>query len=245
MAWWKKLGYNFADKTNDLQAKIISGDGNGVRLELKTNGSSLPILFSIDKPLSSSSDKYSSPILVMKDAQIIAAAFNDKKPSGKIDTFKFIMHEAAGKKITLTHQPASKYSADGNGSIINGIMGSDKKYGKEWLGFEGKDFEAIIDLGEIASVDEINLRFFNAPSQWIYPPKYVAIYLSQNGINYNELPSFVIQPSKELVINYFQPAASTKAKFIKIVAKNYGTIPDGQEGAGHGAWLFIDEIVVK
>lgn len=244
-AWWKKLGYNFADKTNDLQSKVLAGDGNGVKLQLKTNGSDANILYSIDKPLDASGNKYNGDINVTKDATIIAGAFDGNKAAGKIDTFQFSMHLGAGKKITLSHQPAAKYSADGNGSILNGILGSNAKYGKEWLGFEGKDFEALIDLGSLITVDNIDLRFFNAPSQWIYPPKYVSVFFSQDGKNFNELPAFVIQPSKELIINYPLPTAKTKTKYIKIVAPNYGIIPDGKEGAGHGAWLFVDEIVVK
>ncbi len=39
-----------------------------------------------------------------------------------------------------------------------------------------------------------------------------------------------------------QPAAN--ARYIKVVAKNYGTIPDGQDGASNPAWLFVDEIQV-
>jgi len=27
--------------------------------------------------------------------------------------------------------------------------------------------------------------------------------------------------------------------------KNYGTIPKGKQGAGHRAWTFIDEIIIK
>ncbi|MEI2739694.1 MAG: hypothetical protein V9F01_13045 [Chitinophagaceae bacterium] len=41
----------------------------------------------------------------------------------------------------------------------------------------------------------------------------------------------------------FYPAAS--ARYIKVVVKNYGTIPDGKPGAGNKAWLFVDEIEVK
>jgi len=32
---------------------------------------------------------------------------------------------------------------------------------------------------------------------------------------------------------------------IRIVAENFGTIPEGQQGAGHRAWLFVDEILIQ
>jgi hexosaminidase len=34
------------------------------------------------------------------------------------------------------------------------------------------------------------------------------------------------------------------ARYIKVIAKNYGMIPDGKPGAGNKAWLFADEIQV-
>jgi hypothetical protein len=35
-----------------------------------------------------------------------------------------------------------------------------------------------------------------------------------------------------------------EARFIEVMVKNFGPIPVGKPGAGHGAWLFIDEVEV-
>jgi hexosaminidase len=34
-------------------------------------------------------------------------------------------------------------------------------------------------------------------------------------------------------------------QFVKVTVENFGTIPDGQPGAGNKAWLFADEITVE
>ena len=36
-----------------------------------------------------------------------------------------------------------------------------------------------------------------------------------------------------------------KAESMIITIPNYGKIPEGKQGAGHKAWLFIDEIIVE
>ena len=36
-----------------------------------------------------------------------------------------------------------------------------------------------------------------------------------------------------------------QTKFLKVVFENYGIIPEGKQGGGHPAWVFIDEIVVN
>ena len=38
---------------------------------------------------------------------------------------------------------------------------------------------------------------------------------------------------------------STKARYVKVVAKNQGNCPDWHVGEGQPAWIFADEIVVE
>ncbi len=72
------------------------------------------------------------------------------------------MHKAVGKNITLSVLPSVKYNAGGKNALINGINGSDKRYGdKEWLGFDGKDVEITIDLGKETDINSISMRFYN------------------------------------------------------------------------------------
>ena len=54
--------------------------------------------------------------------------------------------------------PAEKYSGNGPGSAINGVAGSGNRFddGAEWLGFEGHNFEAVIDLGNKTSVSKVS-----------------------------------------------------------------------------------------
>ena len=37
----------------------------------------------------------------------------------------------------------------------------------------------------------------------------------------------------------------TEARYVRIVARNYGTIPDWHPGHGDGAFIFIDEILIE
>jgi hexosaminidase len=37
---------------------------------------------------------------------------------------------------------------------------------------------------------------------------------------------------------------TASSRFIKLLAKNYGVIPEGRPGAGNKAWLIADEIQV-
>jgi hypothetical protein len=36
-----------------------------------------------------------------------------------------------------------------------------------------------------------------------------------------------------------------EARYVRVFARNYGTIPDWHPGRGEGAFIFIDEILVE
>ncbi len=241
---WKKMGYNFADKSKELIVKVNSGEGKGVSVLLATNGSTLPIKFSIDSELNNQSHLAERPIVIEKSCRLMAATFEGGADNG-IDTLTFTMHKAAGKKISLSKLPSEKYSSNGPGSLINGMNGPKDKFGNEWLGFEGDDMEALIDLGAVMTVNEVKTRFFNGPGQWIYPPKSVAVFFSQDNKNFNEMPSFLVRPSESTVVDFTVPTANTKTRYIRIKAENYGIIPTSLQGGGHTAWLMVDELFIN
>lgn len=166
---------------------------------------------------------------------------------GAVYTQELQFHKAVGKPITVNVEANPAYAGNGTTSLINGVPGSSKRYGdREWLGYWGDDLEVIIDLQEMISVNQVSTRLFDAPGQWIYAPAEVWIELldaqkelvsSKQAILHRDalLPTLVlVQESFEHTANY-----------VVVRVKNYGTIPDGAQGAGHKAWTFIDEIIVR
>jgi hexosaminidase len=68
---------------------------------------------------------------------------------------------------------------------------------------------------------------------------------SNDGINYSILGKSSEFKSDTLTMGWITVSfPQTNARYIKLLAKNYGEIPDGQPGAGNKAWLFADEIRV-
>ena len=47
--------------------------------------------------------------------------------------------------------------------------------------------------------------------------------------------------SRKEVSVYFE---KTSARYVRVVAKNFGKIPEGNPGAGSMPWLFVDEISI-
>jgi len=161
----------------------------------------------------------------------------------KID---FFPNKATGKKVSITNSPNSKYPGQGGAfSLVNGIYSNKGLSYPDWLGWVGDDLEATIDLGKTTSFDSVRVHTVNQNGSWIYLPQYVEVLSSKDGNNFNSVGKSSTFLSDTLTMGWITvPTPKQSSRFIKLVAKNYGVIPEGQAGAGNKAWLFADEIQV-
>ncbi len=184
-------------------------------------------------------------INITESGTIKALAFKDGKASGRVWESYFDLHKASGQQIELENMPHEKYSGNGPASLINGVKGSNERYGDaEWLGFNGKDFVAKIKFEKATDIKNINFRFFSGEGQWIYQPKSIRIFSNVDKTNVIVLTD-LYQASKEKVIEKSVKVDLNQVKELSIKVENFGIIPEGNQGAGYPAWLFIDEITVN
>jgi hexosaminidase len=160
----------------------------------------------------------------------------------------FSFNKATGKKITLTTEADKKYPGDGAFTLVNGVQ-NEKGIAKssEFLGFNGTDLDAIIDLGKSEEISSVKLHLLEQRGSWIYPPSKLEVYTGDDGINFKKienaeaLKAMQGEPLK-LIEWAFEPL---RTRYVKVFAKNFGIIPSGNAGAGNPAWLFVDEIEVQ
>ncbi|AVI50523.1 beta-N-acetylhexosaminidase [Pukyongia salina] len=173
--------------------------------------------------------------MVYKDGQVVSDTF--------VEDITF--HKGMFAKINLNTHPYKSYSSGGVEALNNGIKGSDSRYGdSEWLGFWGDDLEVTIELDTAQELSWISTSFFHAPGQWIYAPNQVTLLISKNGIDYQIDQTLDLNPDATRV-NAILDIDTLTTKFIKLKIPNFGTIPDGKQGAGNKAWTFIDEIIIQ
>ncbi|MFN0275466.1 MAG: beta-N-acetylhexosaminidase [Chitinophagales bacterium] len=187
---------------------------------------------------------YTEPILVTID-QVVSAKY---KNGINKQLFTIHVNKATGKKITLTSTPSKKYAADGAFTLVNGIVATTKPNwaANEWLGFEGTDCEAIIDLGKTDTISKITVGYLEDKLSWIWLPASISLETSIDRKTYSQQIAYAIDPA-DLISkrNYSINLESTAARFIKLTIKNFGVIPAGYPGAGNMAWLFVDEISIE
>ena len=244
------MDVNYANHLYEVKGALKNTDGN-LTYELNSTSKTHNIYYSINDD--DFTELYKKPIIVDTSMIIKAAVFNPKKEKlGNVFEEEINLHKAVGQKISLSVEPNEAYNAGGKQALINGIQGNNKRYGdKEWLGFAGEDVEITINFNKPTEINSISTRFHNGNGQWIYAPKEVDLLLKLEDGRII-LSKSKIEKSDSLLVNFsldiseFYPKdENIETTSIKITIPNYGTIPEGKQGAGHKPWTFIDEIIVK
>jgi hexosaminidase len=251
LPYLKRLDYhnvNYSRHLFDIQMNTYT-DSATHRLMAKVNGvpEGYPVFYTLNGTSpDSSSFKYTGPVAIDHNADLTVGVTYKGRIVDKAEK-SFTLNKATGKRSWLKNAPSPDYSKGGDHAWNNGIYGSDFRYNDgEWLGWSGQDFEGTVDLGTSQSISTVTARFFNQPSDWVYPPASVTVSISDNGVDFRDVFKKDSLPLDKIGLQVLKMAISpVQARYVKITAKNYGTIPKKSPGEGSQAWLFADEVKIE
>lgn len=156
---------------------------------------------------------------------------------------------ASGKKVTLLTQP-KKYANENPQALTDGALGGSNFY-SNWLGFEGNDLEAVIDLDDKKEIKSISTSFLQVTNHIVFFPEQVTYYGSMDGKVYSKLGTVLNEyplskKSKVNDIQYFNlKIKPSQLQYIKIKAENLKAAPYWHHAAGLPSWIFADEVIVN
>ena len=132
--------------------------------------------------------------------------------------------------------------------MIDGLRGSVNWRLGGWQGYQGQDFEAIIDLKSVKDIHSVSVGFLEDIRSWIYFPKNLMVEVSENGEKYVRFGTFTNpHPDNDYTVKTedFTVKGLAKARYVRVRAENYGVLPAWHLGAGGEAHIFTDEIIVE
>uniref|UniRef100_UPI003217468C DUF4838 domain-containing protein n=1 Tax=uncultured Draconibacterium sp. TaxID=1573823 RepID=UPI003217468C len=156
---------------------------------------------------------------------------------------------AADKAVKLLTKP-KKYANEDPQALTDGALGGSNFYAN-WLGFEGNNLEAIIDLGAEKEFSTISMGFLQVTNHIVFFPKSVIYSVSNDSKSFKtitEVPTTkpITKESKRNDLEYFTGKFSpVKARYIKIKANNVAKAPAWHNAAGLPVWIFADEVIVN
>ncbi|MBS1946743.1 MAG: family 20 glycosylhydrolase [Bacteroidetes bacterium] len=189
---------------------------------------------------------YAQPVIIEKNATMTAAVLQDGIVLAQLKK-DFRLHKAVGKAAVLATPPDEKYNTGGNNAWVNGCLGNDEQFSDdEWLGWNGKEFNGTIDFGNATVTSSLQTRFFHKPNSWIWAAKKVTAQVSDDGKIFRTVAEKEVPvPSNDGAVPFSMSWQPVTARYMRIIAGPVEKIPAGNPGAGNGAWLFVDEMVVN
>ena len=143
----------------------------------------------------------------------------------------------------------SQYTAGGSEALVDGLPGDANWRTGGWLGFQGVDFVAEIDLGEVQPVRALGANFLQDQRSWIWMPTEVTFSVSEDGTTYREVGRASTDVAEDAQGVHLRAVTTTvdvdDVRFVKVHATNYGTIPEWHPGRGGEGFIFVDEITVE
>lgn len=155
-------------------------------------------------------------------------------------------------KIKSKYNP--QYHAGGPEALIDGILGTENWKKGEWHGYQSQDFEAVIDLQVEKPLFSFKANFLQDSRSWILMPTELEFLVSTDNIHFTSVGIFDIAKNDDIKpentdikTRDFGILLDRKinARYVKVIAKNYGKLPEWHQGFGGDAFIFIDEITVK
>ena len=238
----------------------VEMEGNGdprifnqpVKVTLTCEDPSAKLYYTLDgtEPTTKST-LYKKPFMVGKSCELSVKAFvKDKMPSCSVHRL-FVRHYI--KNTTFVNPPEKQYSKDADIALMDGKKGViGDYYWENWLGFNGNDMEATIELTDAIDFKLVKVGVAHSPGSWVMWPKVVLMAFSSDGQRYTDwTPAFLPEislPDEKVPARRFEAVAKVNAKavrFIRLKIVNQGVLPLWHSNKGEKAWLMVDEILVE
>ena len=187
---------------------------------------------------------YTQEIPFNKSLSIYAKIQLNENLSREVSYGNFIFHKALYQKISVLTPMSTDYATENREKTLNnGIYETEGYADGEWLGFNGENLEALIEFKESTPIQSVSMNFYNKVNDWVHHPLHIEILGSNNNIDFTPLNTWKSNAIGKAILNV-NLKTTGNYKYLKVIAYNK-IIPEGFNGEGKPAWIFVDEIVVK
>lgn len=223
----------FTDKTTIKLRNVRSADDGNIFYSTSTDGYMKV-------------NTYKKPITLKESTTLRAWTENSTGKSAVVEAsfHKFVQD----KTIEIKSHYNPQYTAGGDDGLIDGLRGGVNWRLGGWQGYQGQNFEAVVDLMTSKEIHTVSVGFLEDIRAWIWFPKNLIVEVSNDNVHYYPFGRIDNRhPDNDYTVKAedFTVKGSAQARFVRVRAENYGVLPTWHLGAGGDAYIFTDEIIVK
>jgi beta-galactosidase len=193
---------------------------------------------------------FKQSFIIINTCTIKAKAFK----KGMLPSYVAIRHfnRLNVKNTTFVTPPVERYGKDADIALMDGKKGAPGDYHNDWLGFEGDDMEATIELAVPTDISMVKVGLCHEPNDWVVWPKGVLVSFSKDGKEFTEwraamMPVYDL-PDPMAGMGRVEARAlvnEKQAKYVRVKVQNQGVLPQWHPYSGQKAWIMVDEVEIE
>jgi len=225
---------------------------NALQIELKPAFQEIHMTYSLAPAGTRPGDKilnYTNAIVIDRPTLLSAQATMSELRYTEPMMWWFEPHLALNDSLRISYEPSPWYTGGGAKALVDGRLGSTNFRDGAWQAVQGKNMEAVVDLGVSTEIQELETRWFMYGNAWIFLPKSVEYFISDDGKNWKSVGMSESKTDERKEGEFFEPFSlkriNEKARYVRMVAANHGVCPEWHDAPGEPSWLFCDEFIVR
>ena len=186
---------------------------------------------------------YKGPFTVKEPCELTAWAVKDGKKS--FVTRSRVRQVQKDRAVSIHSRYSRQYTAGGDEGLIDSTRGGLNWRTGGWQGYQDTDFEAVLDLLQERPLSVLGAGFLQDARSWIWMPRWVEFSVSSDGEHFTpagRLDTTVDEQDYQIQVWNAELPVDCTARYVKVYARNIGTIPAWHPGAGAPGFIFIDEL---
>ena len=245
------LGANYARSAFNVQQRLVADTtAQGDRVSMQLDAAGPQIRYTLDGTApTNASPAYTQPFTLQKSAKVQAASFDKEQLLGKVTEKDVTAHKAFAAPTRLAHAPSKNYPGPAGAlTLVDGLRGSANHTDGQWLGFLGDDLVATLDLRQPTDISAVRGTFLQNAGSKILLPTSVEVAVSKDGRRYQTVYAAPVAAAAQSATAISEVAAGfqkTKARFVRVTARNAQATAATLGAREPEIWLFADELVVQ
>ncbi len=251
---WNGLEQDTTFSQVQLKAPLVTAEKelfeDSLEVKLELTFGQVDIRYTLDgSEPDSNALKYLEPIVLGRTTRLRARAFKENWSPSEIAEKQFVRVRYRPQGIHLAKGPDERYAGKGSRTLHDFSKGSERFSDGQWIGWEGENVTATVDLGRSVPVSGVTIGALEDTGAWIFFPRGLAVWASADGKNWRKTAAVDYPETGEAssahTRNFSQSFEPVEARYVRVEVKSQLRNPAWHPNPGQPCWVFLDEVLVE